>query len=80
MKILSVASSIAASVAFVTAVKAGTSIPPDRHVVVVVWDGMRPDQVSQQQTPTLWKLGQEGVVFRNSHSVYFSATNVNGRW
>src|SRR4029077_2995496 len=28
----------------------------DRHVVVVVWDGMRPDFVSEETTPTLWKL------------------------
>ena len=34
---------------------------PERHVVVVVWDGMRPDFVSQQNTPTLWKLAQNGV-------------------
>ncbi|MEP6602465.1 MAG: alkaline phosphatase family protein [Spartobacteria bacterium] len=49
-----------------------------RHVVVVVWDGMRPDFVSEQNTPTLWKLAQSGVTFRNHHSVYPSATNVNG--
>jgi arylsulfatase A-like enzyme len=49
-----------------------------RHVVVVVWDGMRPDFVSEQNTPTLWKLAKEGVTFRNHHSVYPSATNVNG--
>src|ERR1700719_452497 len=49
-----------------------------RHVVVVVWDGMRPDFVSEQNTPTLWKLAKEGVVFRNHHAVYLSATNVNG--
>src|SRR5215210_6274518 len=49
-----------------------------RHVVVVVWDGMRPDLITQKDTPTLWKLGSEGVVFRNHHPVYFSATNVNG--
>jgi arylsulfatase A-like enzyme len=49
-----------------------------RHVVVVVWDGMRPDSVSEQNTPTLWKLAKEGVVFRNHHAVYLSATNVNG--
>jgi len=48
-----------------------------RHVVVVVWDGMRPDFVSEQNTPTLWKLAHEGVTFRNHHSVYPSATNVN---
>jgi arylsulfatase A-like enzyme len=51
---------------------------PERHVVVVVWDGMRPDFVSEQNTPTLWKLAREGVTFRNHHSVYPSATNVNG--
>src|SRR5712664_1907514 len=50
----------------------------DRQVVVVVWDGMRPDFVSEQNTPTLWKLAQEGVTFRNHHSVYPSATIVNG--
>ncbi len=51
---------------------------PERHVVVVVWDGMRPDFVSQENTPALWKLVNEGVVFRNHHAVYPSATNVNG--
>ncbi len=49
-----------------------------RRVVIVVWDGMRPDFVSEQNTPTLWKLAQDGVTFRNHHSVYLSATNVNG--
>jgi arylsulfatase A-like enzyme len=50
----------------------------DRHIVVVVWDGMRPDFVSEETTPTLWKLAREGVTFRNHHSVYPSATMVNG--
>jgi hypothetical protein len=51
---------------------------PERHVVVVVWDGMRPDFVTDQNTPTLWKLAREGITFRNHHSVYPSATMVNG--
>jgi arylsulfatase A-like enzyme len=50
----------------------------DRHVVVVVWDGMRPDFVSEETTPTLWKLARQGVTFRNHHAVYPSATQVNG--
>ena len=50
----------------------------DRHVVVVVWDGMRPDFVSEETAPTLWKLAREGVTFRNHHAVYPSATQVNG--
>jgi arylsulfatase A-like enzyme len=50
----------------------------DRQVVVVVWDGMRPDFVSERNTPVLWKLAQEGVMFSKHHSVYLTATNVNG--
>ena len=52
--------------------------PNERHVVVVVWDGMRPDFVNQTNTPALWKLAQEGVTFKHHHSVYITATNVNG--
>src|SRR5437899_5023384 len=51
---------------------------PSRHVLVVVWDGMGPDFVSQENTPALWKLAHEGGIFRNHHAVYPSATNVNG--
>jgi arylsulfatase A-like enzyme len=50
----------------------------ERHVVAVVWDGMRPDLVNEQNTPALWKLAREGVIFRNHHAVYPSATMVNG--
>ena len=39
---------------------------------------MRPDFVSEQNTPALWKLSREGVTFRNHHAVYPSATMVNG--
>ena len=52
--------------------------PGERHVVVVVWDGMRPDFVTERNTPALWKLSQEGVTFLHHHSVYITATNVNG--
>ncbi|MBO0696439.1 MAG: alkaline phosphatase family protein, partial [Verrucomicrobia bacterium] len=57
---------------------AGAAPGPERHVVVVVWDGMRPDFVSEETTPTLCKLAREGVIFRNHHPVYPSATQVNG--
>jgi len=59
---------------------AAAAVPakPERHVVVVVWDGMRPDFVTEQNTPTLWKLAREGIIFRNHHAVYPSATMVNG--
>ncbi len=57
---------------------AGTAVAADRHVVVVVWDGMRPDFVSESSTPHFWSLAQSGVFFANHHPVYPSATEVNG--
>ena len=40
--------------------------------------GMRPDFISEQNTPTLANLARHGVTFANHHSVYLSATEVNG--
>ena len=54
------------------------SAAPDRHVVVLVWDGMRPDFVSAETTPNLSQLAGQGVFFANHHPVYLSATEVNG--
>ena len=48
------------------------------RVVVVVWDGMRPDFVRSNTTPTLFAMAQRGVTFSNSHAVYPSSTEVNG--
>src|SRR5213595_310682 len=48
------------------------------HVVVVVWDGMRPDFITPQYTPTLYQLAVNGVFFKNHHPVYISTTEVNG--
>jgi arylsulfatase A-like enzyme len=39
---------------------------------------MRPDFVTERHSPTLWKLAREGVTFTRHHSVYPTATNVNG--
>jgi len=48
------------------------------HIVVVVWDGMRPDFITPEYTPTLYKLSQGGVFFKKNHAVYVSSTEVNG--
>src|SRR5215216_7028358 len=48
------------------------------HVVLVVWDGMRPDFVSAHYTPQLYDLAQRGTFFKNHHPVYVSSTEVNG--
>jgi arylsulfatase A-like enzyme len=48
------------------------------HVVLMVWDGMRPDFVLPQHTPNLFALATNGVFFKNHHSVYVTSTEVNG--
>ncbi len=55
-----------------------SSITNHRQVVVIVWDGMRPDFVTEQIAPTLYQLARRGVTFANHHSVYLSSTEVNG--
>ena len=49
-----------------------------KYFILVVWDGMRPDFVTPELTPTLYALRQEGVWFANHHPVYPSSTEVNG--
>lgn len=48
------------------------------HVVVIAWDGLRPDMVNAVNTPTLEKLRQDGTFFSRHHAVYPSTTEVNG--
>lgn len=60
------------------ALEATSAADTNRHVVLVVWDGMRPDFVNETNTPTLHALAQRGVFFRNNHCVYLSSTEVNG--
>ena len=47
------------------------------HVVVIVWDGMRPDFVTPRYTPNLYQLASGGVFFTNHHPVFISSTEVN---
>jgi len=48
------------------------------HVVVVVWDGLRPDFVRSQYAPILHELAKRGTFFRNHHSSFVTSTEVNG--
>jgi len=57
---------------------AATGTTPGRHVVLVVFDGMRPDFISPETTPNLSRFAAEGVFFAHHHPVYISATEVNG--
>ena len=48
------------------------------YFVLVVWDGMRPDFVTPELTPTLCSLRSNGVWFAHHHSAYPTSTEVNG--
>jgi len=48
-----------------------------RFVIVFVVDGLRPDAISPDGTPTLHRLRSEGVDFTNGHSVFPTVTRVN---
>src|SRR5262245_41922043 len=45
--------------------------------LVFVVDGLRPDAITPEDTPNLWRLRQEGINFSNSHSVFPTVTRVN---
>jgi arylsulfatase A-like enzyme len=48
-----------------------------RIVVLMVWDGLRPDFVTKRDTPNLYDLGREGTRFDRHHSMYPTLTMVN---
>jgi arylsulfatase A-like enzyme len=43
----------------------------------MVWDGMRPDLISPELTPNLWRLTQAGVRCLDSHAVFPTVTRIN---
>lgn len=63
---------------FVAALSSGKADGLNKHVVLVVWDGMRPDFVNESNTPTLYDLARRGVFFAHNHAVYITSTEVNG--
>ena len=48
-----------------------------RLVIVFVVDGLRPDAITPDDTPTLFRLRSEGVHFTNGHAVFPTVTRVN---
>jgi arylsulfatase A-like enzyme len=47
------------------------------RTIIFVWDGMRPDAISQADTPNLYALQQGGVNFTDNHSTYPTFTMMN---
>lgn len=56
---------------------AGSAGANPRLVILMVWDGLRPDSVSQSLTPQLYQLLHEGVYFAHHHSIFPTETMVN---
>jgi predicted AlkP superfamily pyrophosphatase or phosphodiesterase len=48
-----------------------------RTQLVIVVDGLRPDYVTEDVMPRLYRLGRRGIVFTAHHSVFPTVTRVN---
>jgi arylsulfatase A-like enzyme len=46
-------------------------------ILLIVWDGLRPDMVTSEHTPYLAQMAQEGVFCSASHAVFPTATRIN---
>jgi arylsulfatase A-like enzyme len=49
----------------------------DRSVVIIVWDGLRPDAVNPADTPNLARLRDAGADFTDNHATYPTFTMMN---
>jgi arylsulfatase A-like enzyme len=69
---------LAAAIAAVAAVVPSAQQPaaPRTHLVIVV-DGLRPDNVTADAMPRLFRLGRRGIVFNAHHAVFPTVTRVN---
>src|SRR5262245_41352333 len=53
-------------------------VDPRKRVIVMVWDGLRPDSIEPTVTPELARLrDQRGVNFSDHHSIYPTFTMMN---
>lgn len=48
-----------------------------RHVIIFVWDGLRPDSVTRADTPNLYRMRAAGVNFTANHATYPTFTMMN---
>ena len=55
----------------------GATAKPAHSVIVFVWDGMRPDSISETETPHLAAMAKRGTYFTDNHSSYPTFTMMN---
>jgi len=46
-------------------------------ILVVVWDGLRPDMITETRTPYLYAMANQGVTCQASHAAFPTATRIN---
>jgi arylsulfatase A-like enzyme len=46
-------------------------------ILLIVWDGLRPDMITPEQTPYLHRMAGEGVFCTASHAAFPTATRIN---
>ncbi len=70
---------VVATTAIIVAVLASGPAVAGKAVLnlVLVLDGLRPDSITAEETPHLWRLREEGVNFLNGHSVFPTVTRAN---
>ena len=67
-----------AGLAMIVVVALGQRAPkPERLIAIFVVDGLRPDSITETDTPTIHRLRTEGVEYVNSHSLFPTSTRVN---
>jgi arylsulfatase A-like enzyme len=71
--LISALAGLAGAIFIATAASAGNATLN----VVMVLDGLRPDSITADETPNLWRLRQDGVNFANGHAVFPTVTRTN---
>ena len=46
-------------------------------ILLIVWDGLRPDAITVENTPFLHRMAGRGVFCKNSHAVFPTSTRIN---
>ncbi|WP_346949045.1 alkaline phosphatase family protein [Dyella sp.] len=66
-----------AAALLLAAIYASPALAAPHRVILFVWDGMRPDAVSEEDTPNLLALSKRGTWFEDNHSTYPTFTMAN---
>jgi predicted AlkP superfamily pyrophosphatase or phosphodiesterase len=58
-------------------VRSTAGVRASRHVILFVWDGLRPDSINATDTPHLAAVAKRGTSFADNHSSYPTFTMMN---